>query len=198
MVVFNDKISPELINTSSESVTLRVLGDQLNGVVATADALGINNLRIVAANSQDYANIVGHSMEGVDGIIGIYHGRPDGYVESKATVDVPMLSMQPRIGMMELNLGLTGTAGLSVGSMPLIGNVSENLLFNSYVDGEEDKDDPFNLSFTDIAIPFVAQTASDLVGFIEEEGIQLVFGTTLKESVILDTGVAQQLGYDAN
>ncbi len=203
MVVFDDKISPALISKTREPVTLRVLGDKITGVAALADTLGVNNLRIVAANSQDYAKLVGHSLEGVDGIIGLHHARPAGYLESNATVDVPMLRVQPRISMMEFNFDPAGAAGLSVGSMPLIAGVSEHLLFDSYVEGQIDEEAP-EQSFTDIAIPFVASSSAENgsraeVGFdFEHEGIQLVLGTTLKDRVILDTGVAQKLGYDAN
>ncbi len=203
MVLFDDKISPALISKTREPVTLRVLGDKLTGVAALADTLGVNNLRIVAANSQDYAKLAGHSLEGVDGIIGLYHARPAGYLESNATVDVPMLRVQPRISMMEFNFDPAGAAGLSVGSMPLIGGVSAHLLFDSYVEGQIDEEAP-EQSFTDIAIPFVASSSAENgsraeVGFdFEHEGIQLVLGTTLKDRVILDTGVAQKLGYDAN
>jgi hypothetical protein len=198
MVIFEDQISPDLLKKTEHPVSLRVLGDQLNGVAATTNTLGLKNLQIVIANRQDYAQIAGQSMQGIDGILGLYHDRPDGYVESEATVDVPMLQMQPRICMMEFDFNPNGPAGLSVGSMPLIGGVSEHLLINSYVTGQKNEKYPYNNSFTDISIPFVASSTVAEVGFdLDQDRIQLVPSSTLTDRVILDTSIAQKLGYDA-
>jgi Tol biopolymer transport system component/predicted aspartyl protease len=197
VVLFEDKVPSGIAIAAGGEVSLKLPGfGVLNGKAATADmavgSLKAAGMQVVLAKSSDYAALTGLSLSGTDGIFGMYRKRSEGDVTG--TADIPLSVLQPEISMAEFNFDPDGVAGLSLGNMPMIAGVSANSLFNTYVEGRvTDTADPEGTAFTDLE---VTVTPVSIKGEDYIVGAECVFllSSTLKNRIILDTGVAAQFG----
>ncbi len=197
LVLFEDKISSGVVIPTGGDMSLKLPGGGvLNGKAATADiAVGnvkSSGMRIVLANSKDYAALTGLSLSGADGVFGMYRKRSEGDVTG--TADIPLAVLQPEVSMAEFNFDPAGVPGMSIGSMPIIAGLPSNLLFNTHVQGRiTDPENALGTAFTDLE---VTVTPVAVNGEDYRVGGKHVFllSSTLKNRIILDTAVAAKLG----
>lgn len=142
-------------------------------------------------NQAVFNTLVGRSdLPEVDGVIG-FRGR---FVNEFC----------PEINLLELctingkdrKLNDDIVPGITIGSLPMISTAKGQgqYLFESSVDGYEDPVDPFNGSYTNMDIPFVARTDTA----VSATGLnQVVLSTVLDDQLILDYKVAENLGYSS-
>jgi len=193
VVLFEDKVPSGIVISTGGDLSLKLPGGGvLNGKAATADmtvgSLKAQGMRVVLAKSSEYAALTGLSLSGADGVFGMYRKRSEGDVTG--TADIPLAVLQPEISMAEFNFDPDGIAGLSLGTMPIIAGVPANRLFNTHVQGRiTDLNNAEGTAFTDleIAVTPVAIKGEDYI-----VGAECVFllSSTLKNRIILDTGVA--------
>ncbi|MCP4111319.1 MAG: hypothetical protein GY749_38290, partial [Desulfobacteraceae bacterium] len=230
LLVFRDAVSGLSLTETGEPATLGMGTGQVTGMIAKADVSASDrnagDMRIIIAERGDVSkNLEGfQNLQGsCDGIFGLYINAssheppldgeppggnpPGGELPPPAMPDSPMMALLPAINLTELNLDPEGPAGMSLGTMPLVGGVSEHLSWHTSVHGQTNPHDPAN-SFTNMAVPFIAtvyaagsDTPAAYFGKADsyEDGKPLsraVPGALIQDRIVIDTSVAEELGYD--
>ncbi|MCP4074246.1 MAG: hypothetical protein GY742_21355, partial [Hyphomicrobiales bacterium] len=214
LLIFRDAVSGLSLTETGEPATLRLGAGQVAGTIATTDVSvsgrSAEDMQIIIADrengSTELAEVLQgfENLEGVaDGIFGLYISVPLPFFP-----DSPMMTLKPAFNLLELNLDPEGTAGMSLGTMPLAGGVSEHLSWHTNVPGQMNPHNPAD-SFTNMAVPFIAAgyaAGSDTPAayFGKAESYQdgqpvsrAVPGALIRDRIIIDTGVAEELGYDS-
>jgi hypothetical protein len=199
---------------------------EVDGLLAVGDlTIGAHqavDMRVIIAERQACADALGLDLVGVDGILGLAShplmganpplGPPPVAVREPPPLPpmptVPLQALKPAINLMELNFDATGAAGMTLGKMPLLGQVSRSVTHHSGLPGEPDPRDPTK-AHTDLRVPFVAMSydiTGEAVGTFGMDSNyqnpkalgQAIAGTLLQDRVILDRQVATALGYEAS
>jgi len=221
LVIFGD-VETNLTETD-QPFSLPLGQGQVNGTLAVGDlTIGEHqavDMRVVIAERQACADALGLDLVGADGILGLAShpftganppSAPPPTGDEAALPPLPptvlLQALKPAINMMELNFDATGAAGMTLGKMPLLGQVSRSMTHHSGIPGERNPQNPAQ-AHTDMRLPFVAMsydTQGNSVGtFGTNANYQnpqalgkAMAGSLLQDRVVLDTQVATALGYD--
>ncbi len=200
LLVFEDRISAcnEAVRVTETPVTQSYASGSRRGVLGIAPVrLGAYShpaMRIMLARQPSSQNDPSLTAKGADGIIGLRRTPGLNFTPDSLDLDAALTRLAPRIERLEFNLPPAGPATLSLGHAPLLDRADESLLFRAKA---------LNLAnpnqraggprFADMQIPFRAKTA---YGEAADPDLDILLDTGAVSRLVLDTRVAEQLGYD--
>jgi len=183
IVLFQDKLSQPFAGSLTDEAfnwTLpggAVLLGKVGKTTLTLPGRGAFERTVGLVKSSDYAARLGETLEGIDGVFGLRYSAMD---DGSAALD-PVLP----VSMLELNPDPAGQAGLSLGKMPLMLSANQERVF---YDGQELSGDFYG----DLGLAGWLSTDAQ-----QTEQFRLLPSTVLTDAVLLDTGTAAELGYNA-
>lgn len=195
LVVFSDKVKAGDFQKKNQSVKLSTLNGTLTGTNGLADLkignYAVNDLKIIVAGSAAYKDETNQPYQGADGVLGLRFKRHGKFIKSSAEIDIPMASLLPDINLVEFDFNKKTGGSISLGVAPRVGTAKQDYLFYTYRSGVTDADDPVGKSFTDLEPETqIINTNGD------RAAVPVLLGTSVREKLILDEGVAETLGYD--
>lgn len=151
-------------------------------------------MKIMLIQSPDSQNDPSLTAKGADGIIGLRHTAGLNFNDDAALLDAPLLVLQPQVTSIEFNLPPSGAASLAFGTQPTLGRADTNFLLRAKALPIADPNDRLrSKTFADMQVPFRAKTR---YGEANAENLDILLDTGAVSRLVLDTQVAEQLGYD--
>ncbi len=143
----------------------------------------------VIASQDEYDRLVGRTdLPRVDGVIGFLGMFQNEFAPKLTLIEYSFIDGS------DLNLDLE--PGLSIGAAPMtdIARGQGEYMFDTAIEGYTDPVDPYNDSYTDMGVSFIAQTDT---GVTTPEGRTIMLSSVLEDTLILDFEAARDLGYSS-
>ncbi len=186
------------ITSTDEKVSKSYASVTRKGVLAIAPvrigAYFDADMRIMLIQSPDSKNYPSLTVKSADGIIGLRRTEGLNFQMDSVLLGAPLAALHPSVNTFELNLPRVGIASLSFGKMPILGRVDTAHLFRSKTLSILDPFDPVNRSYSDLQIRFRAKSSH---GTADDENLDILLDTGAVSKLVLDTKVAESLGYDS-
>ena len=197
VLVFGDLISPTntAVKRTGQPVTLTFGSGRRSGGYAKAP-VGIGQhfsagMRLVVIDSPTSSQDPSLAPRQAQGILGLRFKPGTGGTTSQV-IDPTLLALVPLVRSLELNLNAAGQPTLTIGGTPILGQAAGQYVFSAQtttaLGGNRVKE-----SYADLEVPFAASTAA---GTANTAGLRVLLDTGAVDGLVLDTTVAQQLGYD--
>ncbi len=197
LLVFEDKTdtSDKGISVSDTKVSKTYASGTRSGVVATASvrigAYSAPRMQIMLVQKPDSRNDPSLTPKGADGIIGLRRTAGLDFSLQGDSLDAPLNALTPSVEQIEFDFPPTGTASLSFGKMPVLDSAETQFVFRAKALSVADPSD--RESYSDLQVPFRAKTS---FGEADDENLDILLDTGAVSKLVLDTKVAEKLGYN--
>ncbi len=149
-------------------------------------------MKIMVVQSPNIASDRSRIPQEADGIIGLRRTQGLTYENETVDLDPPLSALQPAIHMFELDLPPAGPGSLSLGKMPIFDAVHSSYTFKAGALSLPASSDPPG---PDLQVRFRAKSS---FGSAEGEDLDVLLDSSPVNRLVLDTTVAESLGYDSN
>lgn len=201
LLVFEDRIAAanDQIERTSTQVSKAYSSTIREGIVALAPirigAYEAQAMQIMLIQSPNSRNDPSLTAKGADGVIGLRRTNGLGMGLDDVLLDVPLSAIKPPVNDLELNLPSSGPASLTFGGTPIQDAADPSALFQAKTLSLLDPTDNVTRSFSDLQVPFRARSSA---GEADDENLDILLDTGAVSKLVLDTRVAEKLGYDAS
>ncbi|MDM8564109.1 PA14 domain-containing protein [Candidatus Halobeggiatoa sp. HSG11] len=209
LLVFEDRLSDcnrsvrrredSPIQATDTPVSKSYASGTREGVLATASVrIGTYShsaMQIMLIRSPDSQNDPSLTAKGADGIIGLRRTAGLNFSSDSALLDAPLSLLTPQINGVEFNLPPAGDATLAFGKQPLLEQANADFIFRAKAKSVADPNDRTQRRrFADMQVPFRAKTS---YGEAAGDDLDILFDTGAVSRLVLDTKVAEKLGYNS-
>ncbi|MDM8564110.1 PA14 domain-containing protein [Candidatus Halobeggiatoa sp. HSG11] len=209
LLVFEDRLSDcnrsvrrredSPIQATDTPVSKSYASGTREGVLATASVrIGTYShsaMQIMLIRSPDSQNDPSLTAKGADGIIGLRRTAGLNFSSDSALLDAPLTLLTPQINGVEFNLPPAGDATLAFGKQPLLEQANADFIFRAKAKSVADPNDRTQRRrFADMQVPFRAKTS---YGEAAGDDLDILFDTGAVSRLVLDTKVAEKLGYNS-
>lgn len=151
-------------------------------------------MRIMVVENPDSQHDPSLTPKEADGIIGIRRTSGLELDLTEAKLDTPLKVLEPPVSSFELNLPKKGQATFTFNIMPILDNVDPAFLFRAKTLSLVDPENELKDSDSDLQVPFRISSSQTR---LDEEGQDILLDTGAVSKLVLDTTLAEQLGYNA-